>query len=289
MTTFLFWADSVELMSQMKDDLFDCIFADPPYGTGNLTDKTPTYDKSDYMASRRWSAFNAPWDGPIDVGFTQSWLWEAQRILKPEGTIWICGTHHNIPVTALFMQDMGWYTLSWTPWIIVNSMPHLAQQRMASANQTLIWARSSPAVRHFYNYERAKSHNGGKNLRDFWRLDGEENYYHELNEKWFVVPNSTQAVKEMPALKEFKAKKPYKLVARCLDISLPDDRETLVLDPFLGSGTTAVVASRINEFVPLERKYPIHCVGIEKSMANIKTFIEPRLGVTAVAGPGGAE
>lgn len=251
--------DCAEKAKSIADNAIDVIFNDPPYGTGNKSNKTPDYDQSEYMATRNWQNFFADWDTPIDPDFTRAWLTEAQRVLKPTGSIWICGTFHNIPLTALILQKLGFYTIQWVQWCIPNSFPHLAQQKMANANQTLIWARKCAATRHHYAYERAKSWNGGKNLRDFW-----------------LINNCTKAVREYPFLKDFPAKKPYELIARALDISLPDDRPTHVLDMFAGSGTTGDACRRINQFIPMPRQHPINCTLIERDRSNIDRFILPR-------------
>ena len=291
--TILYWADCREILSRMDDNSVDTAFLDPQYGTGNLANKTPKYDQSAYMASRRWDAFHAAWDAKPDSLFIYQWLYELRRVLKPRGSAWICGTFHNIPTTAKLAEQIGFYTIQWCQWIIPNAMPHLAGMKMANCNQTLLWLRKDESPAHRYNYQRAKAWNKGKNLRDFWQLtyteEEWEQFFLGLHESWVVVNNSAHAAHEMPALTQFKAKKPYALVARCLDLTLPDDAPSVALDCFAGSGTTGAVCQRINTFVPIPREYPIQCVLVEKSKANIDQFITPRLNVQAIVGPGGGD
>lgn len=259
MKLIIMHGDCVDKTRSIADNSIDAIFNDPPYGTGNKSNKTPDYDQSEYMATRNWQNFFADWDGPVDPVFTELWLREAQRVLKPHGSIWICGTFHNIPITALILQKLGFYTIQWVQWCIPNSFPHLAGQKMANANQTLIWARKCGKQRHVYMYERAKSWNAGKNLRDYWEIN-----------------NDGSVCSEMPFLRDFPAKKPRKLIARALDISLPDDRPVHVLDMFAGSGTTGDVCRSINRWILQPRQHPINCTLIEKDRAHIDRFIIPR-------------
>lgn len=67
------------------------------------------------------------------------------------------------------------------------------------------------------------------------------------------------------------------LVARALDIAVPDDRPGHVLDMFAGSGTTAAVCAGINDYVPIARKEPIHCTLIERDPKIVARYILPRL------------
>jgi DNA modification methylase len=288
----LFWADCREVLCKLNDDSVDAIFVDPPYGTTNKTNKTPQYDQSDYMASRNWNAFHAEWDAEaVEEEFTYQWLCECKRVLKPKGSLFVCTSFHNLFLTGRLMQRLGFYIIQPIAWIIPNAMPHLAGMKMGNANQTVLWARKNEQPAHLYNYARAKAWNDGKNLRDFWKLDYTEEewerFFLGLNEGWMVINNSNQATQEMPGLVQFKAKKPYALVARCLDLTLPEEETSLVVDCFAGSGTTGVVTSRIDEFIPLPREHTVRCVLVEKSKANIDQFITPRLGIEAIAGPGG--
>ena len=289
--TIIYHADCREILCKMKSESVDVIFVDPPYGTGNDRSKIASYSTSDFMRTRNWDNFHADWDNPVDVEFTWQWLYESRRVLKPNGSIFICGTFHNIPITSLLMNQLKFYTIQWIQWIIPNAFPHLAGKKMGNANQTLIWARPNREPAQRYNYARAKAWNDGKNLRDFWSIDYTSDeireYVQQLNESWWVHNNSTQAVREMPELAKFKAKKPYALVARALDITLPDDTPSVVLDCFAGSGTTGAVVQRINEFIPIRREQPIECILVERSKANVDQFIVPRLGVDAIPWAGG--
>ncbi|KAI1690489.1 DNA methylase domain-containing protein [Ditylenchus destructor] len=85
--------DCIEAMRAMPAASIDMIFADPPYNLqlggdlnrpdGSFVDAvTDEWDKFDSL-----NAYDA---------FTRAWLAEARRILKPNGTIWVIGSYHNI-------------------------------------------------------------------------------------------------------------------------------------------------------------------------------------------------
>jgi len=85
-------ADCIELMRLMPAESVDAIFADPPYrlSGGGVTVK-----------SGRLAPVNkGEWDRPLGLEkeheFNVRWLGEARRILKPDATIWVTGTHHVI-------------------------------------------------------------------------------------------------------------------------------------------------------------------------------------------------
>lgn len=233
-------------MSELPDESIQTIFADPPYNTGNAVDKTVTYDQNENFAQKNWMNFRSDWDTIDDYrAWSTAWLTQAQRILKPNGSIWICGSFHNIPDVALALNSLGFYTIQWVAWCIPNAFPHLAGIKMGNSNQTLIWARKSKAVTQFYDLEAARKYNEGKNLRDFW-----------------LINNDAQAGK----IWKHPSKKPFELVFRALDISTPKHANAIVLDPFAGSGTTGSVAKHLG----------LDCILFEKKAEYI-TMIKHRV------------
>lgn len=217
--------DCVFGMSQLEPESIDTIFADPPYNTGNKTDKTITYDQNADFASKNWTNFRADWDSIPDYSkWSSTWLTEARRILKPTGSIWVCGSFHNIPEVALTLRSLGFYTIQWVSWCIPNAFPHLAGIKMCNSNQTIIWARPHESVTQFYDLEAARRYNNGKNLRDFW-----------------LINNDTAAGRFW----KHPSKKPFDLAFRALDISTPKNVGAVVLDPFAGSGTTGSAAKHL--------------------------------------------
>lgn len=218
------YGDCAALMQGMEERSVQTVFADPPYNTGNKKDKTVTYDRNQDFAKKNWTNFHADWD-TIDRYYAWSlrWMRQACRVLVDGGSIWVCGSFHNIPECALALRKAGFYTVQWVAWCVPNAFPHLAGKQMANSNQTLIWARKGK--RHFYDYERAKMYTQkGTNLRDYW-----------------IIPNDCTAGKRW----KHPSKKPVNLVVRALDISTPKGAGAVVLDPFGGSGTTGEAARQL--------------------------------------------
>lgn len=218
------YGDCVNLMAEMQANTVSTIFADPPYNTKNKTDKTVKYDRNKDFAAKNWQNFHADWD-TIDRYYAWSlrWMRQAYRVLIDGGSMWVCGSFHNIPECAIALKKAGFYTVQWVAWCIPNAFPHLAGQKMGNANQVLIWARKGK--RQYYDYERAKTYtSNGTNLRDFW-----------------IINNDAQAGRKW----KHPSKKPVALVTRALDISTPKGIGSLVLDPFGGSGTTGDAAQKL--------------------------------------------
>lgn len=229
--------DCIDGTADLADESIDTIFNDPPYNTGNEHNKAVSYDQSAEFAAKNWTPFYAHdgWDTIPDYrAWCLGWLRQAHRVLKPTGSIWICGSFHNIPDVALALRELEFYTIQWVQWCIPNAFPHLAGLKMGNSNQTIIWARKSQYTTQFYDLEAARRYNDGKNLRDFW-----------------LINNDTQAGK----LWKHPSKKPFDLVFRALDISTPKHSGATVLDMFAGSGTTGSAAKHLGlDCILFERK-----------------------------------
>ena len=160
------------------------------------------------------------WDSFPDLAaydaFTRAWLGEARRVLRKDGTIWVMGSYHNVFRLGAALQDLGFWVLNDIVWRKTNPMPNFRGRRFTNAHETLIWAARGPESRYRFNYAAMKS------LRD------------------------------SAGAKLHPTQKPEALLHRVLLASTgPGD---VVLDPFLGTGTTAAVAKRLGRrFVGLER------------------------------------
>ena len=97
--------------------------------------------------------------------FTNAWLAEAQRILKPDGAIWVIGSYHNIFRVGTILQDLGFWVLNDVIWRKTNPMPNFRGRRFTNAHETLIWAAKSKKSRHVFNYEAMKALNDDVQMR----------------------------------------------------------------------------------------------------------------------------
>lgn len=102
----------MELMRLMPAESVDVVFADPPYrlSTGGVTVKSgriAPVDKGSWDRSR---------DFREDHQFNLRWLKEARRILKPDGTLWVTGTHHIIFSLGFALQQLRYRIINVSPW-----------------------------------------------------------------------------------------------------------------------------------------------------------------------------
>jgi modification methylase len=98
--------DCIEAMRTLPDACIDMVFADPPYNLqlgGDLL--RPDNSKVDAVDDD-WDKFEtfATYDA-----FTRAWLAEARRILKPNGSLWVIGSYHNIFRVGTAVQDAGYW------------------------------------------------------------------------------------------------------------------------------------------------------------------------------------
>jgi len=226
--------ECVAELARLEAESVDLVFADPPYNLqlgGELA--RPDHSVVDAVDDDwdRFASF-AEYDR-----FTREWLAGVQRVLKPNGAVWVIGSYHNIFRIGAILQDMGFWILNDVVWRKTNPMPNFRGTRLTNAHETMIWAAKSKTGRHTFNYEAMKAGNDDVQLRSDWL---------------FPICQGGERLKDGDGDKVHPTQKPEALLARVLlTSSRPGD---VVLDPFLGSGTTGAVAKRLGRnFVGIER------------------------------------
>jgi len=227
--------DCVAELSKLAAESVDLVFADPPYNLqlqGDL--KRPDDSRVDAVDDDwdKFSSFSAYDD------FTRAWLIACRRVMKPNATLWVIGSYHNIFRVGAILQDLGFWILNDVIWRKQNPMPNFRGRRFTNAHETLIWAsRDADARRYTFNYEALKAGNEDIQVRSDWTL---------------ALCTGEERLKGKDKKKLHPTQKPEALLARViLSSSRPDD---LVLDPFSGTGTTGAVAKRLGRrFAGIER------------------------------------
>jgi modification methylase len=228
-------SDCIAAMNALPEASVDMIFADPPYNLqlgGDLF--RPEGSRVDAVDDH-WDKFNsfAHYDQ-----FTREWLAAAKRILKPNGTIWVIGSYHNIFRVGAAVQDLGYWILNDIVWRKTNPMPNFRGTRFTNAHETLIWASRSEDSRYTFNYRTMKALNDELQMRSDW-----------------VIPicAGQERIKGEEGHKAHPTQKPEALLYRVLlACTNPGD---VVLDPFFGTGTTGAVARRLGRhFIGIERE-----------------------------------
>ena len=219
----LYLGDCIELMdlliADFPDGCFDMIFADPPYflSNGGVTCKSGemvAVDKGLWDKSRGVEANHQ---------FGLAWLSRCQKLLKPNGTIWVSGTMHSIYSVGFAMQSLKFKLLNDIIWEKPNPPPNLACRYFTHSTETLLWAAKSEKSKHQFNYSQMKQENGGKQMKSVWQICAPKKIEKEFGK------HPTQ--------------KPLDLLARCISSSTsPGD---LVFDPFAGSSSTGVAALQL--------------------------------------------
>ena len=229
--------DSLKELRKIPNESFDLVFADPPYNL-QLKKELSRPDTS------KVDAVNDKWDKFENFksydDFTSKWLLECRRILKKNGTIWVIGSYHNIFRVGSKIQDLGFWILNDVIWNKNNPMPNFRGTRFTNAHETLIWASKSEKSKYTFNYQSLKCLNDDLQMRSTWNLP---------------ICNGRERLKNN-GKKVHSTQKPEALLHRIILAS--SNKNDFVLDPFLGSGTTAVVSKKLgrNYFgIEKEKKY----------------------------------
>ena len=250
--------DCVAEMAKLPAASVDLVFADPPYNLQLQGDLKRPDDSRVDAVDDDWDKF-ASFSAYDD--FTRAWLVACRRAMKPNGTLWVIGSYHNIFRVGALMQDLGFWILNDIVWRKSNPMPNFRGRRFTNAHETLIWAARDAGKRNYtFNYAALKAGNDDIQMRSDW-----------------LIPLCTgeERLKGGDGKKLHPTQKPEALLARViLAASRPDD---LVLDPFCGTGTTGAVARRLHRrFVGIERQAD-YAAAAEARIAAAEPLPEPAL------------
>src|SRR3954468_305443 len=238
--------DCVAAMRRLPAGCIDMVFADPPYNLqlggdlfrpeGGLVDAVD----DDWDKFETFAAYDA---------FTKAWLHEARRVLKPNGTLWVIGSYHNIFRVGAALQDEGFWILNDIVWRKANPMPNFRGTRFTNAHETLIWASRSENSRYTFNYRAMKALNDELQMRSDWLLP---------------ICSGGERVKS-DGVKAHPTQKPEALLYRVLLACT--NKGDVVLDPFFGTGTTGAVARRLGrQWIGIERE-PGYCAAAAERIA----------------------
>ena len=211
------------------DFKFDMIFADPPYFLSNGGKKI--------QGTQMVSVDKGSWDKLDSLeqinSFNRKWIDACKALLKDNGTIWVCGTFHNIYSVEMCLKEAGFQIINIITWQKSDPTPTWGDLHFNFSSEYIIWARKNPKSRHYFNFELMKQMNGGVLMPDVWKLP-------------------TVGMWEKTCGKH-PTQKPLRLLYRII-LASTQIGET-ILDPFAGSCTTGIAANL------LDRKF----IGIDQS------------------------
>lgn len=220
------------------------IFADPPYflsGGG----KTIRGKRVVSVNKGEWDTVRT--DEEKD-DFNLKWLSLCRERLKPNGTIWVCGTFHNIYSVERCLNKLGFKLLNVITWQKVDPPPSLTGTRFNFASEYIIWAAKSSSSRYFLDFELMTYYNYGKQMPDVWQM-----------------PSAGQWEKTCG---RHTTQKPLRLLNRIIQATTHTG--DTILDPFAGSSTTGVAANLLG------RKF----VGIEQDTTYCELGVKRRLQIS---------
>ena len=220
-TVQLIPGDAMKILTKMKPESVDMIFADPPYflSNGGVT----------CQGGRMVSVNKGEWDKlsekatTVDAKhkFNRKWIRLCKKVLKPSGTIWISGTLHNIYSIGMALEQEGFKIINNITWKKTNPPPNLGCRCFTHSTETILWAKKDDKkAKHFFDYRKMKELNGGKQMKDVWTGT--------------LTKPSEKTEGKHPT------QKPEYLLERIMQASA--EPGYVVLDPFCGSGTTGVAA-----------------------------------------------
>ena len=215
----LYNGDTNSVLSEMNMQV-DMIFADPPYFLSNQK-KTTQFGKEKIRDKGEWDRV-IPWE-EINV-FNKAWISKCRSVLKENGTIWICGTYHNIHSVEQSLIELGFKILNIVVWQKLDPPPTPYGGRLNFSAEYLIWARKNENVKHCFNYDLLKHMNGGVEMPDVWK---------------FARPGFWERT-----CGKHPTQKPLRLLYRVIQACTQEN--FLILDPFAGSCTTGIAANLLN-------------------------------------------
>ena len=229
----LYQGDCIDWLKSLSDETVDLIFADPPYNI-----KKADWDNFENQAEY--------------IQWSNKWIGEAARILKPTGSLYICGFSEIL--ADLKHAGMKYFqACRWLIWYYKNK-----------ANLGNDWGRSHESIIHFRKSDRVKLNiddiripYGAHTLKYPSHPQAETSVYNQGKTKksynWTPNPKGAKPkdVIEIPTTcngmdetTPHPTQKPEQLLRKLVLAS--SNEGDLVIDPFSGSGTTLVVAEQLN-------------------------------------------
>jgi site-specific DNA-methyltransferase (adenine-specific) len=229
----LLLGDSFNILPFIKKNSINMIFADPPYflSNGGIT----------CSSGKMVSVNKGIWDEGKEniyekISYNKEWLTHCKNLLHNNGTIWISGTFHNIYSIGVVLEELEYKILNNITWYKTNASPNLSCRYFTHSTETILWAKKDKNAKHTFNYEVMKAMNNGRQMRDLWE-----------------IPTTKKSEK---IFGKHPTQKPMQLLERIILASTNEG--DIILDPFNGSGTTGIVAKKLNRNyigIDIEREY----------------------------------
>lgn len=238
----LFNRDCFQVFPQIADESIDTIFIDPPYFLSG---------GSTCQNGKQVPSHKGDWDQPLGFHaeniFHESYIRECLRVLKPNGSFFLCGTQHNLYQCGYILKSLGAYIINEIVWYKPNAAPCMTRRMFTHSHESVLWILKDRKAKHTFNYSAMK--NGE------FPEDNLKKPHKQMRTVWSIplTPKREKSFGKHPT------QKPYALLSRLLKaVSLEGD---FILDPMMGSGTSGIAAVSMG----------LHYIGIESDPSHYKT------------------
>lgn len=234
-------SDCLEFIRDLPNNSIDIIITDPPYAisSGNKLAMKNIEKKPGFGGD--WSVINEDWDRyslEEYLHLIKNVLNESYRVLKQNGSMFICGTYHNIGIMNYHALLSGFNIVNEIIWFKRNAFPNLSQKCLTASHENILWLSKSKEWN--FNYDEMK-------VAEF-PFDQLKEKNKQLRSVW-DIPNNKQ--KKELSYKQFfpkshwiKSQKPLRLIDRCIELASKES--DIIADWFCGSGTTLLSALNHN-------------------------------------------
>ena len=218
--------DCIEIMSKMPKGKVQLILTDPPYNASNGGVNLPDNKTGGayYKVNEEWDKFGNYTDY---MQFTKKWVEEADKLLAPNGSIMVCGSLHNIGEVIVALKGKGYKFINLITWKKNNPMPSITKRTLTHSTEFIAWFAKGKGWK--FNYKNMKKYSQGKQLRDVWE---------------FPICQGSERIKGKDGRAAHPTQKPLELFKRLVEMAT--DEGDIIIDPFMGSGTTAIAAMQLN-------------------------------------------
>lgn len=250
--------DAIVMLKSLPDQSIDHCITDPPYNISGYDHKKQVgWLKSNdfWTKEKKFSKIDAVWDkfSNDDYSiFTETWISELLRVIKPNGNIIIFGSYHNIYRIGSILHNLDRKIINSIVWFKRNAFPNVTQRMFCESTEHIIWAANETqkkAKNWVFNYREMKELNGGIQMRNMWDIP--------------MTPKSEKKFGKHPSQKPFEVIR--RLVVGC------SEKGNIIIDPFMGSGTLPVVAQTYGrKFIGIDNNQSF-CELAKKRLEDIKT------------------
>lgn len=227
-------ADCINHLKTLDDHVFDHCITDPPYNISGYDNKKKIgWLKSNktWEGEKKFIKIDEKWDSFSDkeyFDFCYELINELTRVVKVNGNIVIFGSYHNIYKLGFIIEMLGLKIVNSLVWYKRNAFPNVTQRMFCESTEQMIWAvnnSTKKAKNWTFNYKELKMlTENGKQMRNMWDIP--------------MTPPSEKECGKHPS------QKPLQVMDRLI-IGCTNEGD-IVLDPFCGSGSTAVSAKNNN-------------------------------------------